>query len=469
MATSAQIKSAIRSRGASQRDITEQLAGVTEQLQRAEESANLFKLREAEIAKTTGTLSSALELGSTYLEGVALKQELKDSMMDFEQSLPEGVREAGGVKMVRGPKSSLMDVFTGTASLSDYLYGQETYMLGERKLGTKYDVAALGKQAKAMQQADLLDQFFGGEPLPKSKVSRELGMERPSIDVAKLYGDFKEKPSMLDNVKEKLQKGTLVKSDGNVIPETIVKKTKTMSAEDYLKTDPPNEIREMIESSYPRDKEVPLGISRNVTDYQNEKLVDFLPEFLQLQGPPEFIGPPQSTEEDMLEPIAKDSYIDKDGFIVTKGTFLGRPYTSRRSPTRKKKDTSYRPEGRFGNPEKALSEVDKDLKEIKKLESLKGVINPTVKKQQLELAKKKKKELKEKIKSIYDSSTGKFIDDEYEKAFTGQLKYMDDMVDSGVDLGRFELPFLTKRRKVDISSIQSFIDSISNKDNLASR
>ena len=457
MATSAQIKSAIRSRGASQRDITEQLAGVTEQLQRAEESANLFKLREAEIAKTTGTLSSALELGSTYLEGVALKQELEDSMMDFERLLPEGVREAGGVKMVRGPKSSLMDVFTGTASLSDYLYGQETYMLGERKLGTKYDVAALGKQAKAMQQGDLLDQFFGGEPLPKSKVSRELGMERPSIDVTKLYGDFKEKPSMLDNVKEKLQKGTLVKSDGNVIPETIVKKTKTMSAEDYLKTDPPNEIREMIESSYPRDEEVPLGISRNVTDYQNEKLVNFLPEFL------------QPTEEDMLEPIAKDSYIDKDGFIVTKGTFLGRPYTSRRSPTRKKKDTSYRPEGRFGNPEKALSEVDKDLKEIKKLESLKGVINPTVKKQQLELAKKKKKELKEKIKSIYDSSTGKFIDDEYEKAFTGQLKYMDDMVDSGVDLGRFELPFLTKRRKVDISSIQSFIDSISNKDNLASR
>ena len=457
MATSAQIKSAIRSRGASQRDITEQLAGVTEQLQRAEESANLFKLREAEEAKRIGTLSSALEVGSTALELVASRQELKDSMMDFEQSLPEGVREAGGVKMVRGPKSSLMDVFTGTASLSDYLYGQETYMLGERKLGTKYDVAALGKQAKAMQQTDLLDQFFGGEPLPKSKVSRELGMERPSIDVTKLYGDFKEKPSMLDNVKEKLQKGTLVKSDGNVIPETIVKKTKTMSAEDYLKTDPPNEIREMIESSYPRDKEVPLGISRNVTDYQNEKLVDFLPEFL------------QPTEEDMLEPIAKDSYIDKDGFIVTKGTFLGRPSTSRRLPPRKKKDTSYRPEGRFGNPEKALSEVDKDLKEIKKLESLKGVINPTVKKQQLELAKKKKKELKEKIKSIYDSSTGKFIDDEYEKAFTGQLKYMDDMVDSGVDLGRFELPFLTKRRKVDISSIQSFIDSISNKDNLASR
>ena len=59
MATSAQIKSAIRSRGASQRDITEQLAGVTEQLQRAEESANLFKLREAEIAKTVSKYQNA--------------------------------------------------------------------------------------------------------------------------------------------------------------------------------------------------------------------------------------------------------------------------------------------------------------------------------------------------------------------------------------------------------------------------
>ena len=288
MATSAQIKSAIRSRGASQRDITEQLAGVTEQLQRAEESANLFKLREAEIAKTTGTLSSALELGSTYLEGVALKQELEDSMMDFERLLPEGVREAGGVKMVRGPKSSLMDVFTGTASLSDYLYGQETYMLGERKLGTKYDVAALGKQAKAMQQADLLEQFFGGEPLPKSTISRELGMERPSIDVTKLYGDFEEKPSMMD----KVENGTLVESGGR----------KKMSAKEYLETDPPNAIKEMIESSYPRTEEVPSGIARDVEDYENEKLAEFIPEIF------------ETKQEDALGPVTEERPIVKDNF-----------------------------------------------------------------------------------------------------------------------------------------------------------
>ena len=452
MATPAEIKSVIRSIGESEREITSQFADVNLALMKAKESSNLAQLKEQDIKKQFDFGYSFLDTASTYLEGLELKKELESNIESFEKSLPESVRKAGGVTIERGAKSSLMDVFTGRASMSDYLHGQEKYMLGERELGTKYDVAAMGEKAKAMKQGDLLDQFFGGEPLPKSKVSRELDIQQPSIDIKNLYGGLKQEPSMLDNVKEKLQKGTLVKSDGNVIPETIVKKTKTMSAEDYLKTDPPNEIREMIESSYPRDKEVPLGISRNVTDYQNEKLVDFLPEFL------------QPTEEDMLEPIAKDSYIDKDGFIVTKGTFLGRPSTSRRLPPRKKKDTSYRPEGRFGNPEKALSEVDKDLKEIKKLESLKGVINPTVKKQQLELAKKKKKELKEKIKSIYDSSTGKFIDDEYEKIFTGGLKDYED-VRSGVNIGIKQIPFFETRRKINISAVQSFIDDISNKNN----
>ena len=264
-----------------------------------------------------------------------------------------------------------------------------------------------------------------------------------------MYGGLKQEPSMLDNVKEKLQKGTLVKSDGNVIPEKIVDKIK----------DIPQAWMEPADTDMEGNK---IIISDEI---ENEKLSEFVPKFS------------QTTEEDMLQPIAgkssstssKKSYIDKDGFIVTEGTFLGRPSVIKKSPTRKKKDTSYRPEGRFGNPQQALSEVDKDLKEIKKLESLKGVINPTVKKQNLEIAKKMKKELQEKIKSIYDSSTGKFIDDEYEKAFTGQLEDIEGMVESGIDFGRYELPFFTKRRKVDISSIQSFIDSISNKNNLASR
>ena len=297
MSTASKIKSAIRSRGATQRGIIEQLAGVTEQLQKAEESSIFSKMKEEEIGGRFGTLYSFLGVGTTALESMRQKQELESFRQEFEQSLPEPVRKAGGVTVERGDKSSLMDVFTGTASLSDYLYGQEKYMLGERELGTKYDVAAMGARAKAMRQGDLLDQFFGGEPLPKSTISRELEIKQPSLDIKKLYGDFKQKSSMLDNVE-----GTLVESDGNIIPKTIIKKTKRISAEDYLKTGPPNAIREMIKSSYPRSEEVPSAIARDVEDYENEKLVEFIPDIF------------ETKQEDALGPFTEKRPITKDNF-----------------------------------------------------------------------------------------------------------------------------------------------------------
>jgi|TARA_X000001382_G_scaffold127714_1_gene116010 hypothetical protein len=320
MATSSQIKSAIRSRGAAQREITQQLAGVSEQLLKAEESARLNEFRAKEEAVGFASAFSALEAGSTYLEGVKQSQELKSNIDAFEQFLPESVRQSGGVTIERGAKSSLMDVFTGTSSMSDYLYGKETYMLGERKLGSKYDVSAMGEKAKAMQQGDLLDQFFGGEPLAKSKVSRELGIERPSIDITKLYGGLKEKPSMMDKVGDKIKEGTLVQSDGSVVPEKILEKAK-MSAEDYLKTDPPNAIKEMIKPSYLRSEDVPSSMSKDVTDYENEKLVNFLPEFL------------QSTEKDMLEPIAQTKITKGDNFKERAANYtFEEPKTFTRSP-----------------------------------------------------------------------------------------------------------------------------------------
>ncbi len=152
MATSSQIKSAIRSRGAAQREITQQLAGVSEQLLKAEESARLNEFRAKEEAVGFASAFSALEAGSTYLEGVKQSQELKSNIDAFEQFLPESVRQSGGVTIERGAKSSLMDVFTGTSSMSDYLYGKETYMLGERKLGSKYDVSAMGEKANATRR-----------------------------------------------------------------------------------------------------------------------------------------------------------------------------------------------------------------------------------------------------------------------------------------------------------------------------
>ena len=292
MATASKIKSAISSSGSSQRDLTRQLAGITEQLIKAQESSELSKIKQQQLDTTFGTLYSALEVGTTALEGIKQKQELESNIETFEQSLPESVRQAGGVTIKRGDRASMMDVFTGTSSMSDYLYGQEKYMLGERELGTKYDVAAMGEKAKAMKQGDLLDQFFGGEPLPKSTISRELGMERPSIDVTKLYGGLEEKPSMMDKVGDKIEGGTLVKSD---------RKTK-MSVKEYLKTDPPNAIREMIESSYPRTKEVPSGIARDVKDYENEKLAEFIPEIFKTE------------QEDALGPVTEERPVVENNF-----------------------------------------------------------------------------------------------------------------------------------------------------------
>ena len=394
MATAAQIKSAIASRGASQRGITRQLAGVTEQLQKAEESSRLAQMKEQEIGRGFGTLYSALEVGATALEGIRQKQELESNIEAFEQSLPESVRQAGGVTVERGDRSSLMDVFTGTASMSDYLYGQERYMLGERELGTKYDVAAMGEKAKAMRQGDLLDQFFGGEPLPRSTISRELGMERPSIDITKLYGKgvdkstveipkIEEKPSMMDKVGDKVENGTLVESDG---------KTK-MSAEAYLKTDPPNAIREMIESSYPRTEEVPSGIAKDVEDYENEKLAEFIPEIF------------ETKQEDALGPVTEERPVVENNFRERAAG-----YTFKTPKTRVMRTS--------GGGARELKDKIKDLKTAQ--ENLEG-LRPEDKfnrKKFEKLVKERTSELQSLISEVYNPELDIFYGDDSTESIT---------------------------------------------------
>lgn len=384
MATAAEIKSAIASRGASQRDITKQLAGVTEQLQKAEESSRLAEMREQEIGRGFGTLYSALEVGATALEGIRQKQELESNIEAFEQSLPESVRQAGGVTVERGDRSSLMDVFTGTASMSDYLYGQEKYMLGERELGTKYDVVAMGEKAKAMRQGDLLDQFFGGEPLPKSTISRELGMERPSIDVTKLYGGLEQEPSMMDKVGDKVEKGTLVKSDG---------KTK-MSAEEYLKTDPPNAIKEMIKSSYPRTEEVPSAIARDVKDYENEKLAEFIPDMF------------KTKQEDALGPVTEERPIAKNNFRERAAGYTFEPPKTYRmkSPT----GGAQKLKGKI----KSLKTVEKSLKEAKQRKDKININRLT------DLVEERTSELQSLISEVYNPELDIFYGDDSTESIT---------------------------------------------------
>tara|TARA_R100000234_G_scaffold26810_2_gene15496 strand:+ start:5305 stop:6579 length:1275 start_codon:yes stop_codon:yes gene_type:complete len=309
MATASKIKSSIRSRGASQRQLTGQLAGVSEQLMKAQESSMMAQLEEKEQAAMFGTLSAGLEAGASFLEGVKQRQELQSNIDFLSESLGEQGKE---LSMVRGDKSSLMDVFSGKASVSSYLFGQQQYQLDGKNVGSKYDVSAMGERARALQQDNMLDTFLGADPLSKKQ---DVGLDtlespkmpsitgRPTPLQERAEGDGPsglESPkeiklptkqdTMMDKVGEKIEKGTLVKSDGNVIPEKIVNKTK-MSAEQYLETDPPNAIKEMIQPSYPKEDKINDFLKPSVDQpIENEKLSSFLPDYLQSKDEP-LLGP----------------------------------------------------------------------------------------------------------------------------------------------------------------------------------
>lgn len=311
MATASKIKSAIRSRGASQRQLTGQLAGVSEQLMKAQESSMMAQLEEKEQAAMFGTLSAGLEAGASFLEGVKQRQQLQSNIDFLSESLGEQGKE---LSMVRGDKSSLMDVFSGKASVSSYLFGQQQYELDGKNVGSKYDVSAMGERARALQQDNMLDTFLGTDSLSKkqdvsldtletAKMPSITGGPSPLPDYESIEreGDGglespkeiklpTKQDTMMDKVGEKIEKGTLVKSDGNVIPEKIVNKTK-MSAEQYLETDPPNAIKEMIQPSYPKEDKISDFLKPSVDQpMENEKLSSFLPDYLQSKDEP-LLGP----------------------------------------------------------------------------------------------------------------------------------------------------------------------------------
>ena len=424
MATASKIKSAIRSRGAAQRNITQQLAGVSEQLLKAEESARLNEFRAKEEAVGFASAFSALEAGSTYLEGVRQSQELQSNIDAFEQSLPESVRQAGGVTIERGAKSSLMDVFTGKASMSDYLYGQEKYMLGERELGTKYDVAAMGEKAKAMKQGDLLDQFFGGEPLPKSTISRELGMERPSIDVSNLYGDFEQKPSMMDKVGDKVEKGTLVQSDGNIIPEKVVSKVEKKV-----------ETKEIFGPPKPK----------------NESLSEFLKD------------EDKVVIDDTKYDPSDESLTNKEIPSFAKDKAISEPFQKPLTENFSKLLESER-----SGPEFALADIGGRIEEISKLETGKGVTNPQTRKNFLERAKVLKEELRQDILSIYNPKTGQFKSEQFEKIFTEGTGRTGEKEGFAKVSKRRALGFQSIV-DVDLDTVETFIGSLFNEKQLASK
>ena len=313
MATASKIKSAIRSRGASQRQLTGQLAGVTEQLMKGQESSMMAQFEDQEKARMYGTLSSGLEAGASFLEGVKQRQEIQSNIDFLSESLGEQGKE---LSMVRGDKSSLMDVFSGKASVSSYLFGQQQYQLDGKNVGSKYDVSAMGEKAKALQQDNMLDTFLGKDSLSKkqdvgldtletAKMPSLTGIPTPLQERAEGDGPsgletprtaqdpkpiseiLKKQDTMMDKVGEKIEKGTLVKSDGNVIPEKIVDKVEDIppawmeTADEDMEGNKIKPNQDSISDFLKPSVDQPM---------ENEKLSSFLPDYLQGKDEPS-LGP----------------------------------------------------------------------------------------------------------------------------------------------------------------------------------
>ena len=180
MSTAAKIKSAIRSRGASQRNITEQLAGVTEELLKAQESSNLARMRQQEYDRMFGTLSSGLELGSTIVESVKQDAKLQKDIESFEQSLP---LEARSQYRVEKADISLMDVLKRKNTLTDFLSQEDKYFLGQRELGSKYDVAARGQEIRSKSLVKNLLESTDGFSMMDTRPKFDAKLKEPKLDI----------------------------------------------------------------------------------------------------------------------------------------------------------------------------------------------------------------------------------------------------------------------------------------------
>ena len=175
--SSSKIKSAIASRGRAQRDISKHYSDVTSSLLDSQLSEGMYGLERKESEEFYGTLSSSLEVLDTLSEGFKQKKELKSDISAFEESLPEGA----DLRIEKKP--TLMDYLSKDkkVKLSDVMYGEDKYYLGERKLGSKYDVAARGKQIIAKDSIDELIGNMEGEKYT-SNVNRTLSDFSPELN-----------------------------------------------------------------------------------------------------------------------------------------------------------------------------------------------------------------------------------------------------------------------------------------------
>ena len=161
MATAAQIKSTIRSQSTGQRKILSSLADVSSSLTSAKESSMMFDLEQQEKKTMYDTLYSGMELGQTIVGGIEQKREIAQGVERFKEALPSDLR-----KDFRMEKTSLSDVLKGKkGSLTSYLTGKQEYFIGDKSIGSQYDVSARGDEIFSKRLAKNLLEMTEGESL----------------------------------------------------------------------------------------------------------------------------------------------------------------------------------------------------------------------------------------------------------------------------------------------------------------
>ena len=438
MATAKQIKSAIRSQSSAQRGVTQQLAGVESLLQQADFSSKMSDIKNKQRETMFSTAASGLELASTFGEGLKQKAELESNIKAFEESLPEAVRKAGGVSTIKNPnRASLMDVLKGEkGSLTSFLYDEkEQYMLGENILGSKYDVAAMGEKAKALKQTDLLDRFNQGEPLDSKSPTLQSSLQLDSEGKPTLGKSFKSMRSVESDT-ESLK---------NNVDKPLIKDKKIETDDIFTQSEGGPLAPELLEQS-------------------ENSLSSFLPQLSNLNIIPEDKYDPNSDR--LTEKDVPSFAFDKAG----------------ESTSSKVNQTSTKDFGtvskRFSTPERALGEIDKNMKEISKLRDESRYSNKTSYKNALKKADELEGKLKKNISSVYNSKTGKFRSEEYKQMFEKGNYLKGDPrgvrekegfanISRRVDFAGMQTPFSTAQ-EVNLTNVQSFINELFPK-NLASR
>jgi hypothetical protein len=218
MATAAQIKSAIRSKATSQRRMMSSLADMSSSLMSAKQSSMMFDLEQQDKKTMYDTLYSGMELGETIIGDIQQKREIAQGIERFKESLPSDLR-----KDFRMEKASLSDVIKGKkGSLTSYLTGKQEYFIGDKSLGSQYDVSARGDEIFSKRIAKNLLDMTEGESLIDKPTPTLPSIESMKFDISKIGGM---KPSTMQvNQDATVQPELFGEAEDINIPQSILDK-----------------------------------------------------------------------------------------------------------------------------------------------------------------------------------------------------------------------------------------------------